>query len=42
MYSRPPVDPTKVNNQTDFYFMQLDIDYCCETTDIAEENEDSF
>jgi hypothetical protein len=37
MYSRPPVDPTKVNTQSDFYFMQLDADYFSQTTKRIEE-----
>ena len=37
MYSRPPVDPTKVNTETDFYFMQLDADYFQQTTKRIEE-----
>lgn len=37
MYSRPPVDSTKVNTLTDFYFMQLDADYFSQTTKRIEE-----
>ena len=37
MYSRPAVDSSKVNTQTDFYFMQLDADYFSQTTKKIEE-----